>query len=210
MIQSITRRGLIAGGFTAIATANSARARVDVPQGDLIPVPQRLFAQTLDHFWRLAQIEGTAVDRREALLRRRGEALRAALSGQAVFTRWLCTRTLASRMSDGSVYVILGVGAPKADVDIRFSNFDALDKRDAKLRADSEVGSALLAMKDRDAMLVTGRLFVDDRDGFVEGVSVGQRKTSDQEFRSPGFLAAIDAVEQPAWLQDLAARTRRP
>lgn len=185
-----------------------AVAGVGLPDHELIPKSQLRFGEIVDHYWLVSRKERDQA-RRRSLLVERGKALRAALEGQVTFDRWMCVRYLAAQMKDKTVFTILGVPGPRTEASMGFSNGVRTTTYGTSIEANSAIGAALLALPDRDAFLASGSFVPDGEGDLVDSLGLGQRDTDEREFKSPGFLVRLAAVEQPAWLQDLSADRKK-
>jgi len=202
MTSRITRRGVLAAGFVA-ALARPSIARVGPPDGKLLPEPQRRFAAAIDAAW--VEARRLPNDRREGVLRARGDALRAALAGGVGFDRWICTMAIVSTASGRSI-VSMNVLGTRSGAHTSISNFSIADRSELHLAAGSPLAIAARSFDLGEPLLVSGEFQIDQRRGFEQGLGVPTGSIDDMEFEFPAFTVRYTAITQPAWLKDLAAR----
>lgn len=193
-------------GASSLVLARGAAAGVGLPD-HLVPPQQLAFGKVIDDFYVRAPGVTDAAARRQ-LIQERGRALRAALGSSAHFERWICTRYMAAPGSGKSLLIVLGVARTRTNAAISFNSIDLSGKYPVAIGSHSELGKALLSMKDRSVFLASGALFPDAEGGLIDGNGMGIRSTEASEFSDPAFLMRLDRAEQPAWLEDLLASGR--
>lgn len=142
-------------------------------------------------------------------MRERGQALRAVLRGQTGFKDWICGVSSIAKYSTGRIYAHLHMGGTKSGALATMTNFGLVDLAATEIVEPDPLIESLRGLSDREAVLASGDFFFDEVRGYADGFPVTAAINANQAaFEFPSFVVRWSDVRQPAWLDDLSARSR--
>ena len=190
-MPSIRRRSLLTGAF---ALASGRAAARNAPPIEAQPAAQREFTTTIQSFSEKAR--GLTDPRRlDALVSERGRLLRGILGPSLSFQQWIC---VVAKIPSGPLplWLTLNVVATPGAFTLLTNGAAPIDVEPASLLVST------LAVD--DAVLASGTFSIAEHRGLGAAL-----ERADTEFTVPNFLVRFTDLQQPDWLKDLSARSKR-
>lgn len=199
------RRSFIVGA-ASLLIMSTAHARVGIPKGAAPSTAQLRFGEAIEHYAVLASTV-SLIEARDKLMAERGRALRAVLGEDMSFSQWVGSKFLTSG-ANGEMFAWLTIAANGKGRSASITNLDLRSpKSSSPIESSSIMASTLSEVPDRGAVLASGVFFADERRGLADGMPIPPKSDANQ-FNEPSFLVRFDAIERPAWFEDLDGKTR--